>query len=132
MAIGGFLAEGDFVAWDQAGEFCGHCDVELGGWVGCGVDGAEAVDADVGVALGCLEAGVAEHFGDVADVCSAFEQESGDGVAEEVAASVRSVARVARAISTTAVRRKTQRRAATRARPSHRRSRCTAEYGTSR
>jgi hypothetical protein len=41
----------------------------------------------VGVALGCLEPGVAEHFGDVADVCSAFEEEGGDGVAEEVAAS---------------------------------------------
>ena len=50
------------------------------------MDGAEVVDADVGVALGCFEAGVAEHFGDVADVGSAFEEEGCDGVAEEVAA----------------------------------------------
>jgi hypothetical protein len=80
--------KGDFAAWDEAGEFGGHCDVEAGGWMACDVDGAEAVDADMGVALGCLEAGVAEQFGDVADVGSAVEQEGGDGVAEEVAASL--------------------------------------------
>lgn len=50
------------------------------------MDRAEAVDADVGVALGCLEACVAEHLGDVADVGSAFEQEGGDAVSEKVAA----------------------------------------------
>ena len=43
------------------------------------------VDADAGVALGGFEAGVAEHFGDVADVGSAFEHQRGD--AKEVAAS---------------------------------------------
>ena len=52
------------------------------------MDGAEAVDADAGVALGGFEAGVAEHLGDVADVGAAFEHEGGDGVAEEVAAAL--------------------------------------------
>lgn len=80
------LVKGDFAVWDEAGEFGGHCDVEAGGWMGCGVDRSEAVDAHMGVALGCLEAGVAEHFGDVADVGSAFQQQGGDGVPEEVAA----------------------------------------------
>jgi hypothetical protein len=54
--------------------------------VGGGVDGPEPVDADVGVALGGLETGVAEHLGDVADVGSSFEHEGGDGVAHEMAA----------------------------------------------
>ena len=42
---------------------------------GPGVDGAEPVDADASVALGGFEAGVAEHFGDVADVGAAFEHQ---------------------------------------------------------
>ena len=73
---------------EEGADFGGHGDVEACGGVGLGVDGAESVDADAGVALGCFEAGVAEHFGDVADVGAAFEHEGGDGVAEEVAAAV--------------------------------------------
>ena len=52
------------------------------------MDVAESVDADAGVALGRFESGVAEHLGDVADVGSAFEHQSRDGVAEQVAAAL--------------------------------------------
>ena len=53
--------------------------------VAAGVDFAEGVDVDVGVDLGGFEAGVAEHFLDVADVGSAPVHVGGAGVAEEVA-----------------------------------------------
>jgi RHS repeat-associated protein len=57
--------------------------------VGAGVDFAEGVDVDVGVDLGVdlggFEAGVAEHFLDVADVGAAPVHVGGAGVAEEMA-----------------------------------------------
>jgi hypothetical protein len=53
--------------------------------VGAGVDVLEGADADVGVDLGGVEPGVAEHGLNVADVGSAFEHVGGAAVAEEVA-----------------------------------------------
>ena len=78
----------DGCVWEEGAEFVGHGDVEAGCGMGDRVDVSQLVDADAGVALGCFEAGVAEEFGDVADVCSAFEHQRGDGVAEEVTASL--------------------------------------------
>jgi hypothetical protein len=66
--------------------------VGVAGWfgdtpvrVGAGVDVLEGADADVGVDLGGVEPGVAEHGLDVADVGAAFEHVGGTAVAEEVA-----------------------------------------------
>jgi hypothetical protein len=53
--------------------------------VGAGVDFAQGIDVDVGVDLGGFEAGVAEHFLDVAYVGAAPVHVGGAGVAEEMA-----------------------------------------------
>src|SRR5205085_3739089 len=80
------ISQGDRGARDESAELGCHCDVEASCRVGCGVNGAEAVDADTGVALGRFETDVAEHLGHVADVGAAFEHEGRDGMAEEMAA----------------------------------------------
>ena len=53
-----------------------------------GVHGPEPLDAHACVALGRVEIRMAEHLGDVSDVCPAFEHEGSHGVTQKVAAPV--------------------------------------------
>jgi hypothetical protein len=53
--------------------------------MGAGVDSAKGVDMDMCVDLGRFQAGVAEHFLNIADVRSAAVHVGGAGVAEKVA-----------------------------------------------
>ena len=53
--------------------------------MGAGVDSAKGVDMDMCVDLGRFQAGVAEHFLNIADVGSAAVHVGGAGVAEKVA-----------------------------------------------
>ena len=51
--------------------------------MGAGVDSAKGVDMDMCVDLGRFQAGVAEHFLNIADVGSAAVHVGGAGVAEK-------------------------------------------------
>ena len=50
------------------------------------MDGTKSLDADLGVALRRLEASMAEHLGDVADVGPTLEHQGGHAMAEQMAA----------------------------------------------